>query len=155
MSLHVTLGNAAVVAAGLCSSLCDRAKEEYMSGQLGRDIKAKYMRLSQGPDRCFLCSSVQCLKHLSPGQVGGEFPFSWLIAEFRLLQDCVLPFLQAGQESSVIPLSPLLSLALNLLFLQVLLPPPGDIPPSPPGLQEQLDTVASFSTFKELLEVSS
>lgn len=90
MSVHVTLGNAAVVAAGLCSSLCDRAKEEYMSGQLGRDIKAKYMRLSQGPDRCFLCSSVQCLKHLSPGQVRGEFPFSWLIAEFRLLQDCVL-----------------------------------------------------------------
>lgn len=45
------------------------------------------MRLSQGPDRCFLCSSVQCLKHLSPGLVGGEFPFSWLIEEFR--QDCI------------------------------------------------------------------
>ncbi|OWK63486.1 Stabilin-1, partial [Lonchura striata] len=35
---------------------------------------------------------------------------------------------------------------------KVLLPPPGDIPPSPPGLQEQLSTVASFSTFQELLE---
>lgn len=42
-----------------------------------------------------------------------------------------------------------------LLFWQVLLPSPGDIPPSPPGLQEQLSTVASFSTFQELLEVSS
>lgn len=55
----------------------------------------------------------------------------------------------------MIPLSPWLSLALNLVFPQVLLPPPGEIPPSPPGLQEQLSTVASFSTFKELLEVSS
>uniref|UniRef100_A0A8C3H2Z2 Uncharacterized protein n=1 Tax=Corvus moneduloides TaxID=1196302 RepID=A0A8C3H2Z2_CORMO len=45
--------------------------------------------------------------------------------------------------------------ALNPLLLQVLLPAPGDIPPSPPGLQEQLNAVASFSTFKELLEVSS
>lgn len=89
MSVHVALGNAAVVAPGLCSSFCYRAKEEHKSGWLGRDIKAKYMRLSQGPDRCFLCSSVQCLKHLSPGPVGGEFPFSWLIEEFRLLQDCV------------------------------------------------------------------
>uniref|UniRef100_A0A8C0VTN0 Stabilin 1 n=1 Tax=Cyanistes caeruleus TaxID=156563 RepID=A0A8C0VTN0_CYACU len=48
-----------------------------------------------------------------------------------------------------------LILALNLHFPQVLLPSPGDIPPSPPGLQEQLSTVASFSIFKELLEVSS
>uniref|UniRef100_U3K2S4 Stabilin 1 n=1 Tax=Ficedula albicollis TaxID=59894 RepID=U3K2S4_FICAL len=46
-----------------------------------------------------------------------------------------------------------ISLALSLLFLQVLLPSP-DVPPSPPGLQEQLSTVASFSIFKELLEVS-
>uniref|UniRef100_A0A803V4B8 Stabilin 1 n=1 Tax=Ficedula albicollis TaxID=59894 RepID=A0A803V4B8_FICAL len=46
-----------------------------------------------------------------------------------------------------------LTLALSLLFLQVLLPSP-DVPPSPPGLQEQLSTVASFSIFKELLEVS-
>uniref|UniRef100_A0A8C5T943 Stabilin 1 n=1 Tax=Malurus cyaneus samueli TaxID=2593467 RepID=A0A8C5T943_9PASS len=37
----------------------------------------------------------------------------------------------------------------------VLLPPPGEVPPSPPGLQEQLNTVASFSIFKELLEVSN
>lgn len=42
-----------------------------------------------------------------------------------------------------------------VFFLQVLLPRLGDIPPSPPGLQEQLDAVASFSTFKKLLEVSS
>uniref|UniRef100_A0A8U8BEX9 Uncharacterized protein n=1 Tax=Geospiza parvula TaxID=87175 RepID=A0A8U8BEX9_GEOPR len=42
-----------------------------------------------------------------------------------------------------------------LLFWQVLLPSPADIPPSPPGLQEQLSTVASFSTFQELLEVST
>uniref|UniRef100_A0A8C8E5F1 Stabilin 1 n=1 Tax=Otus sunia TaxID=257818 RepID=A0A8C8E5F1_9STRI len=34
----------------------------------------------------------------------------------------------------------------------VLLPPSGDIPLSPPGLQKQLETVASFSTFKELLQ---
>uniref|UniRef100_A0A8C3BMF8 Stabilin 1 n=1 Tax=Cairina moschata TaxID=8855 RepID=A0A8C3BMF8_CAIMO len=39
----------------------------------------------------------------------------------------------------------------HLLYLQVLLPPLGDIPPSPPGLQKQLDTVSSFSTFKDLL----
>ncbi|XP_053809782.1 stabilin-1 [Vidua chalybeata] len=38
------------------------------------------------------------------------------------------------------------------ILSKVLLPPPGDIPPSPPGLQEQLSTVASFSTFQELLE---
>uniref|UniRef100_A0A8C3UUP6 Stabilin 1 n=1 Tax=Catharus ustulatus TaxID=91951 RepID=A0A8C3UUP6_CATUS len=48
-----------------------------------------------------------------------------------------------------------LILTLGLLFPQVLLPPPGDVPPSPPGLQEQLSTVPSFSIFKELLEVSS
>uniref|UniRef100_A0A8C3BNF0 Stabilin 1 n=1 Tax=Cairina moschata TaxID=8855 RepID=A0A8C3BNF0_CAIMO len=36
-------------------------------------------------------------------------------------------------------------------LLLVLLPPLGDIPPSPPGLQKQLDTVSSFSTFKDLL----
>ncbi|KAF2986533.1 hypothetical protein EK904_010304 [Melospiza melodia maxima] len=35
---------------------------------------------------------------------------------------------------------------------KVLLPSPADIPPSPPGLQEQLSTVPSFSTFQELLE---
>ncbi|XP_075015285.1 stabilin-1 isoform X2 [Calonectris borealis] len=35
---------------------------------------------------------------------------------------------------------------------KVLLPPSGDIPPSPPGLQKQLETVASFSTFRELLQ---
>uniref|UniRef100_A0A8C0VXC4 Stabilin 1 n=1 Tax=Cyanistes caeruleus TaxID=156563 RepID=A0A8C0VXC4_CYACU len=65
-------------------------------------------------------------------------------------------FALLGQTtSSEILLSPLLSLALNLHFPQVLLPSPGDIPPSPPGLQEQLSTVASFSIFKELLEVSS
>lgn len=40
-------------------------------------------------------------------------------------------------------------------FPQVLLLPSGDIPPSPPGLQKQLETVASFSIFKELLQVSS
>ncbi|XP_074862088.1 stabilin-1 isoform X2 [Carettochelys insculpta] len=34
---------------------------------------------------------------------------------------------------------------------QVLLPPLGDIPPSRPGLQQQLDMVPSFSVFKELL----
>uniref|UniRef100_A0A663MEX9 Stabilin 1 n=1 Tax=Athene cunicularia TaxID=194338 RepID=A0A663MEX9_ATHCN len=39
-------------------------------------------------------------------------------------------------------------------FPQVLLPPSEDIPPSPPGLQKQLETVASFSTFRELLQVS-
>lgn len=44
---------------------------------------------------------------------------------------------------------------MNLLFLQVLLPPSGRVPPSPPGLEKQLETVASFSTFKELLQVSS
>lgn len=87
--MHVALGNAAVVAAGLCGSLCDRAKEDQMSGWLGRELKAKHMRLSQGPDSCFLCSSVQCLKHLSLGPVGGEIPFSWLVEESRLLQDCV------------------------------------------------------------------
>ncbi|XP_010140444.1 PREDICTED: stabilin-1, partial [Buceros rhinoceros silvestris] len=35
---------------------------------------------------------------------------------------------------------------------KVLLPPSGNIPPSPPGLEKQLETVASFSTFKELLQ---
>ncbi|KAM6256750.1 stabilin-1 [Porphyrio hochstetteri] len=35
---------------------------------------------------------------------------------------------------------------------EVLLPPSGDIPPAPPGLQEQLETVASFSMFKDLLQ---
>uniref|UniRef100_A0A8C3Q0S8 Stabilin 1 n=1 Tax=Chrysolophus pictus TaxID=9089 RepID=A0A8C3Q0S8_CHRPC len=39
--------------------------------------------------------------------------------------------------------------------VKVLLPRLGDVPPSPPGLQKQLDAVASFSTFKKLLEVSS
>lgn len=88
--------------------------------------------------------------------VGGEFPFCWLIEEFRLLQDCVkwdllIAFLASRAGVQWDSLSPLLSLALS----QVLLPPPGEIPPSPPGLQEQLSTVASFSTFQELLEVSS
>ncbi|POI31311.1 hypothetical protein CIB84_004938, partial [Bambusicola thoracicus] len=40
------------------------------------------------------------------------------------------------------------------ILSKVLLPPLGDIPPIPPGLQKQLDAVASFSTFKKLLEVS-
>ncbi|XP_053932500.1 stabilin-1 isoform X1 [Cuculus canorus] len=35
---------------------------------------------------------------------------------------------------------------------KVLLPPSGDIPASPPGLQEQLEAVASFSIFKGLLQ---
>ncbi|OXB72361.1 UNVERIFIED_CONTAM: hypothetical protein H355_005430 [Colinus virginianus] len=39
------------------------------------------------------------------------------------------------------------------ILSKVLLPPLGDIPPSPPGLQKQLDAVASFSTFKKLLEL--
>uniref|UniRef100_A0A452HVZ6 Uncharacterized protein n=1 Tax=Gopherus agassizii TaxID=38772 RepID=A0A452HVZ6_9SAUR len=34
---------------------------------------------------------------------------------------------------------------------QVLLPPLGDIPPSRPGLQQQLDMVPAFTLFKELL----
>ncbi|XP_010146410.1 PREDICTED: stabilin-1, partial [Eurypyga helias] len=38
------------------------------------------------------------------------------------------------------------------ILSKVLLPASGDIPPSPPGLQKQLETVASFSTFKELLQ---
>ncbi|XP_052535240.1 stabilin-1 [Tympanuchus pallidicinctus] len=38
------------------------------------------------------------------------------------------------------------------ILSKVLLPRLEDIPPSPPGLQEQLDAVASFSTFKKLLE---
>ncbi|PKU35306.1 stabilihypothetical protein [Limosa lapponica baueri] len=38
------------------------------------------------------------------------------------------------------------------ILSKVLFPPSGDIPPSPPGLQKQLETVASFSMFKELLE---
>ncbi|NXS59062.1 STAB1 protein, partial [Brachypteracias leptosomus] len=38
------------------------------------------------------------------------------------------------------------------ILSKVLLPPSGGIPLSPPGLQEQLKTVASFSTFKELLQ---
>uniref|UniRef100_A0A8B9PAF4 Stabilin 1 n=1 Tax=Apteryx owenii TaxID=8824 RepID=A0A8B9PAF4_APTOW len=49
------------------------------------------------------------------------------------------PVYCSWQESSVI--SP-----------RVLLPPVGDIPPSPPGLQKRLDMVTSFSTFKELLQ---
>uniref|UniRef100_A0A8C0ATL5 Stabilin 1 n=1 Tax=Buteo japonicus TaxID=224669 RepID=A0A8C0ATL5_9AVES len=48
--------------------------------------------------------------------------------------------------------APCPTLLMNSLFPQVLLLPSGDIPPSPPGLQKQLETVASFSTFKELLQ---
>ncbi|OXB60701.1 hypothetical protein ASZ78_011541 [Callipepla squamata] len=39
------------------------------------------------------------------------------------------------------------------ILSKVLLPPLGDIPPSPPGLQKQLNALASFSTFKKLLEL--
>lgn len=39
--VHVILENAAVVAAGLCCRICDRTKEKYTSGQLGRDMMAK------------------------------------------------------------------------------------------------------------------
>ncbi|NXU52032.1 STAB1 protein, partial [Turnix velox] len=38
------------------------------------------------------------------------------------------------------------------IISKVLFPPSGDIPLNPPGLQKQLETVASFSTFRELLE---
>ncbi|KAK2534307.1 Stab1 [Columba guinea] len=38
------------------------------------------------------------------------------------------------------------------ILSQVLLPPSGDVPPSPPGLQEQLETVVSFSIFRDLLQ---
>uniref|UniRef100_A0A8B9VLL6 Stabilin 1 n=1 Tax=Anas zonorhyncha TaxID=75864 RepID=A0A8B9VLL6_9AVES len=59
---------------------------------------------------------------------------------------------QINTKSGVIsPTVSCLSLLMSLLYLQVLLPPLGDIPPSPPGLQKQLDTVSSFSTFKDLL----
>lgn len=79
----MALGNAAAAAASVTGP------GRNTSGWLGRDRKAKYMRFSQGPDRCFLYSSVQCLKHLSPGPLGGEVSFSWLIEEFWLLQDSV------------------------------------------------------------------
>uniref|UniRef100_A0A8C3P8H3 Stabilin 1 n=1 Tax=Chrysemys picta bellii TaxID=8478 RepID=A0A8C3P8H3_CHRPI len=42
---------------------------------------------------------------------------------------------------------------LCLSCAQVLLPPLGDIPPSRPGLQQQLDMVPAFTLFKELLNV--
>uniref|UniRef100_A0A8C3BMN8 Stabilin 1 n=1 Tax=Cairina moschata TaxID=8855 RepID=A0A8C3BMN8_CAIMO len=58
---------------------------------------------------------------------------------------------QINTKSVISPTVSCLSLLISLLYLQVLLPPLGDIPPSPPGLQKQLDTVSSFSTFKDLL----
>uniref|UniRef100_A0A8C3K8R3 Stabilin 1 n=1 Tax=Calidris pygmaea TaxID=425635 RepID=A0A8C3K8R3_9CHAR len=60
---------------------------------------------------------------------------------------------KSGQESNVVSSTASCpTLLMNSLFPQVLFPPSGDIPPSAPGLQKQLETVASFSTFKELLE---
>lgn len=93
--------------------------------------------------------------------MGREFLFSWLIEEgLRLAELCkmrplLLAILAIRAEIISLRLS-CANLLMNLFFfLQVLLPPLGDVPPIPPGLQKQLDAVASFSTFKKLLEVSS
>uniref|UniRef100_A0A8C6JBN5 Uncharacterized protein n=1 Tax=Melopsittacus undulatus TaxID=13146 RepID=A0A8C6JBN5_MELUD len=82
--------------------------------------------------------------------------FSWLTEELGLLckmGSLLIVFLASREGVKCdFPQSPCPTLLVNSLLPQVLLPPSGDIPPSPPGLQEQLETVASFSTFKELLQ---
>lgn len=120
MSVRVILRNAAVVAAGLCCSICNWAKEEYMSGQLGRDIMSRIYLVITRSWQMFPVQQCLMFKIFVSRTSGRRVPL--LLADRRrvkaIAELCKMrPFLQAGQESSVIsPRAPCPTLLMNSLF---------------------------------------
>uniref|UniRef100_A0A8B9GIG8 Stabilin 1 n=1 Tax=Amazona collaria TaxID=241587 RepID=A0A8B9GIG8_9PSIT len=117
-----------------------------------KQMSEVFLSIPAGTNVTVLVPSEAAIKNLSKTEQ--EFWLTPSMLPFLVRYEETPAFaLLSGQESSVIsPRAPCPTLLMNSLFPQVLLPPSGDIPPSPPGLQEQLETVVSFGTFKELLQ---
>uniref|UniRef100_A0A8C4UB24 Stabilin 1 n=1 Tax=Falco tinnunculus TaxID=100819 RepID=A0A8C4UB24_FALTI len=116
-------------------------------------IKKSLFSIPAGTNVTVLVPSEEAIKNLS--QTEKDFWLTPYMLPFLVRYEETPAFALLCQTVTNLVTSPRATcpnLLMNALFPQVLLPPAGDIPPSPPGLQKQLDSVASFSTFRELLQ---